>query len=343
MTMTTLRLLSYNILMGGTGRLAHIERICERSQADIVILQEAIDDSPLLEMAGRLGMKAICAPPSPVSSSHVVILSRVPIDDWRVHQHPDMLRYHLECDVTPSPRIGTIRIHGIHLAARFGERANGEVRRLKEIGRILDDIHREDDVNHHLLMGDFNSIAPKDVVRATLFFERLRRLKEAGLFIPDEELPKLRSLRVRHLRGRHSLIDSPESLSTVGIAPHLAPSIQPLPNIAMLATSWMPVNHRLDLILGRGIRRWTVQKILDNGFSDCYRLKHPRTRGFTCATWVPATRIDYAFVTKNLVPYVDACDVVGSLRRPDRDVQHASDHFPLYLELHFPPDRTSST
>ena len=84
-----------------------------------------------------------------------------------------MLRAHLECEVAVNAdHTHRIRVHNLHLAARFGERANGEERRMRELGAILGDI-RHSGHAPHLLLGDFNAVAPGDVVAASDFFARL--------------------------------------------------------------------------------------------------------------------------------------------------------------------------
>ena len=60
---------------------------------------------------------------------------------------------------------------------------------------------------------------------------------------------------------------------------------------------------------------------------------HPHDEGYTCATWMPACRIDYLFADPALAPCLSGCDVVGGPRRLDPDATVASDHFPVVGEF----------
>lgn len=329
--MTTIRIVSYNILCGGTGREEAIEAIVRSLHPTIAFLQEIHDDGPIRAMAERLGMQATIAPPTAHSDARCGALVAVDAAT-SIIPCPDSLRHAVTVTLpTAGPPIS---FHGVHLAARFGERQNGEIRRLREVGHLLTALQSEPE-SRHVLVGDFNAIAPRDVVRATLFFRKLHALAEAGVYVSDVPYEKLRDIRPKHLRARHAIADMAEVESS-GIAAGLRASVQPLPTIAMLATSWMPVSHQLDIVLNRGIRRKTVQRLLDAGFVDAFRYLHRRSRGYTCATWIPATRIDYAFLPRDLLPSLVSCDVVGSVRHPSPDVRKASDHFPLLTVLDLP-------
>ena len=79
---------------------------------------------------------------------------------------------------------------------------------------------------------------------------------------------------------------------------------------------------------GARIRWQTVDAMLEASYVDAYRRLNPREPGATFPTWDPHLRLDYAFVTEPLVDRVAACQV---LKPPA--AEHASDHFPLLLEL----------
>ena len=76
-------------------------------------------------------------------------------------------------------------------------------------------------------------------------------------------------------------------------------------------TMGLPVSHAMDRFLGRLIERWTVERLLNEGYVDCYRRVHPRARGLTCATWQLSARVDYVFATRDLAANVLIADVVG--------------------------------
>ena len=81
-----------------------------------------------------------------------------------------------------------VRVHCVHLAARFGERANGEARRMRELRAILGDIARSGRTPH-LIAGDFNALAPGDTVAASAFFTRMAQLRRSGVAPNPRRLP----------------------------------------------------------------------------------------------------------------------------------------------------------
>ncbi len=78
---------------------------------------------------------------------------------------------------------------------------------------------------------------------------------------------------------------------------------------------------------GRVVWR-TVQTVLDNGYVDAYRFKHPREPGATLPTIDPALRLDYVFLPQQYASQLVACDVV---RHPA--AVKASDHFPVVADF----------
>jgi endonuclease/exonuclease/phosphatase family metal-dependent hydrolase len=322
------RVLTYNLLHGGRGREDLIAAVLERADADVVALQEASD----LELVGHLGDRLgatvhVGSPADHASHLNVVILSRLAVERSVNHPHPGMLRTHLEVELRlPSRTMPRLRVHAVHLAARFGEARNGEARRMREIGHVLDDI---DDAPPapHCIVGDFNAVAPGDIVAATDFFARMRELREAGLLVrgddgmmgplprPDEHDP-----------------DHDARWWAVDIHPRLDVGIPTLPAAFHPATQFLPRVAMLDRLLNSRIRRDTMSHLVDLGYVDGYRALHD-DEGYTCATWLPAARIDYVMVDPTLSDRLVACDVVGGPQRPDPDVLSASDHLPVVAEF----------
>jgi len=106
-----------------------------------------------------------------------------------------------------------------------------------------------------------------------------------------------------------------------------------LPRVVSPLTAGVPVSRAMDRLLGRLIERWTIDRLLKEGYVDCYREIHPRARGLTCATWQLAARVDYIFATRDLAGHVLNADVVGGRTWPDSDADAASDHFPVVAEF----------
>jgi endonuclease/exonuclease/phosphatase family metal-dependent hydrolase len=324
-----LRVVTYNILLGGIGREERIAAVLERSAPDVVALQECTDLEVVRELARRLSMEMVVGEPSDDSRLNLAILSRLPVRRWRNHRHPGlMLRGHLECEVgTASRTVPRVRVHCVHLAARFGERANGEVRRMGEIGAVLDDISGARRLPH-LITGDFNAIAPGDTVAASAFLARMAELRRAGVVVRG-----LDGLLGPAERGSADAAEVAGRWQEVGIHPDLDVGLPRLPWILTPLTEVLPRFPYTDLVLNLPIQRWTVDHLVKAGYTDCFRSLHPQEAGYTCATWMPAARIDYAFADRLLAPRLHACAVIGSGAQLDPDTATASDHLPLVVDF----------
>jgi exodeoxyribonuclease-3 len=96
-----------------------------------------------------------------------------------------------------------------------------------------------------------------------------------------------------------------------------------------LELSRLPLRLRPLVWLSGGRIRWrTIQTVLDAGYVDGFRLKHPADPGLTLPTSNPHIRLDYVFVPRPYAARVLSCDVV---RRPE--AVGASDHFPVVADL----------
>jgi endonuclease/exonuclease/phosphatase family metal-dependent hydrolase len=326
-----IRVATYNILLGGESRRDLISNVLRRVDADVVALQEVREVDRVRDLARELGMEMFLGEPSdPASPMHTAILTRLPVHAWRNRRHHGrMLRSHLHCDIeTGGAELPVIGVHCLHLAARFGDRNKGEARRIREIGAVLTDIADEPALPH-ILIGDFNALSPGDDILATSFFRRMNDLRRAGLLVagpngiltplaPDDEM-RDDGLADRWRRA--------------GVDPRLLGGIPVLPRVVSPLTVGLPVSRAMDRFLGRLIERWTVERLLEEGYIDCYRHVHPRARGLTCATWQLSARVDYVFATRDLATHVLGADVVGGRTWSDPDAAVASDHYPVVAEF----------
>jgi endonuclease/exonuclease/phosphatase family metal-dependent hydrolase len=97
----------------------------------------------------------------------------------------------------------------------------------------------------------------------------------------------------------------------------------------ILDVAALPPRLRVLVWMSGGKIRWQViQTILDAGYVDGFRAKHPGENGLTFPVWNPHVRLDYAFAPKAFASRLSGCDVVTA--PPAKD---ASDHFPLVAEL----------
>jgi endonuclease/exonuclease/phosphatase family metal-dependent hydrolase len=156
-----MRLLSYNILDGGTDRLDLLLQVISAQNPDIIALVEADDPRIVEKISERLEMDSICGD----GRKHgAAILSR-----WRIFQsinhallRPEFADACLEATID-RPGGASWTIAAIHLHARARE--SDEDIRLREIDAILDIFadRRQRNVPH-ILAGDFNANSPIQII-----------------------------------------------------------------------------------------------------------------------------------------------------------------------------------
>jgi exonuclease III len=150
-----IRLLTYNIRSGGHGRESLIIDIMRQSQADIIVLQEVFDDTPMQAFAQALEMDYYVAASN--VKWHVALLSRFPISAAVTHHERPIYRGLLEATVaTPTQ---PLKIFGVHLHA--GQMLGAELRRYRELPPILKHMAPYT-TQPCVVTGDFNAVAPGD-------------------------------------------------------------------------------------------------------------------------------------------------------------------------------------
>jgi endonuclease/exonuclease/phosphatase family metal-dependent hydrolase len=322
-----LRVVTFNILLGGARREEHISSVLRRVDADVITLQEVSNPEFVEQLARELGMDLVVGEASDGSGINLAVLSRLPVRRWRNHTHRGrMLRSHLETVlVTGGRAVPEVHLHSVHLAARFGERKKGEERRRRELDALLGDLRDVDDTPH-LIAGDFNSLAPGDHLEATAFFARMAELRRASVLVRQAN-----GLVAPKRVGEDAAVD--DAWLRVGVDPRLDVGIPVLPFVVYPLTALLPRSRAVDRLLGATIERGTVARLLGEGYADCFRTLHPRAHGYTCATWMPAARIDYIFASPQISARLRLCEVVGSRRWPDREASIASDHHPVVADF----------
>ena len=161
----SVRLLSYNIRFGGSGREALIAGVIRRCEPDVAILQEATNP----EVVRNIG--AGCAMPwcGALRGHSLAYLSRREIAGARWHRVPFARRRYLELEVAGS---GT-RIFGVHLAAIHSNPT--EFRRTVEMAALLRGINGQRH-GFHVVTGDFNTLAPGEPLDIGRLPPRLRAI-----------------------------------------------------------------------------------------------------------------------------------------------------------------------
>jgi exodeoxyribonuclease-3 len=245
------RLLTYNIMRGGGGRVEPLATVINACEPDLVLLQEATDQGNVERLAAATHM----AEGRTFARQSLGYLSRRPLAfcEWT---RPRISR-HAFIEVVPADI--DLRVFGVHLSAVHA--AWTEHRRVLELRALLRSVARHED-GFHVLAGDFNTLAPGEVLNINLLPLRLRPLL------------------------------------------------------------WVTGGH---------VRWRTIQTVLDAGYVDAYRLKHPSEPGATLPTPTPNIRLDYVFTPVTYADRILGCDVV---RHPAAAA--ASDHFPVVADFALP-------
>jgi endonuclease/exonuclease/phosphatase family metal-dependent hydrolase len=159
-----LQLLSYNIRYGGTGREAALASVVGAAAPELVVLQEATNPGVVERVARASGMTQWGS-----RAGHSLgFMSRIPV---RVEWHRPRVSRHAFLEITPE---GTAwRVFGVHLSAVHA--AWTERRRVYELRALLAAIGREQP-GPHALVGDFNTLAPGELLDVRKLPARLRAL-----------------------------------------------------------------------------------------------------------------------------------------------------------------------
>jgi exodeoxyribonuclease-3 len=161
----TLRLLTYNIRYGGLGRVETIARVINDSAPDLVLLQEATRPRVVEQLAAATGMTEWRS----FERQSLAFLSRRPIAaaEW----HRPRFSRHAFIEVVPAGI--NVRIFGVHLSAVHA--AWTERRRAFELRSLLRGIAQHQG-GFHVLAGDFNTLAPGELLEMRALPRRLRAL-----------------------------------------------------------------------------------------------------------------------------------------------------------------------
>jgi exodeoxyribonuclease-3 len=160
-----LRLLSYNIRHGGAGRVEAIASVIRACRPDVVLLQEATRPDVVRALAAETGL--------PEHGSHrgrsLGFLSKLAVarSVWR---RPLVSRHaFLELTLAGSD----VHLIGVHLSAVHA--AWTERRRLMELASLLRTVKARQP-GFHVLAGDFNTLAPGELLDVRRLPPRLRPL-----------------------------------------------------------------------------------------------------------------------------------------------------------------------
>ena len=316
------RVLSYNILAGGYSlqgnggrRVNQLTSIIRSAQPDIVGIAEATNprrsQRPLVieEIAERLDMQVVMNDHSVtrhLSDYQVAVLTRLPIVHTQIHRHSNVL-------TKPVPEVCVEEANGqqltvfiTHLSAAFNRGWAGEHIRRREVQELLRMMAPKQG-SPHLLMGDFNALAPGDPFKASFLLDY-----------------------VVNLDGRHT-----KELEAMEGHPYLNSIVPPRLRLFNPLLRIIPKSRLLSTLFDRAASfyapRGSIALIRSAGYIDCYRRMNPHECGFTCPASAPAGRIDYIFASPELADRLAASSVItaGEGLRGNE----ASDHLAVLAEF----------
>lgn len=159
----SLRLLSYNIRLGGSGREMAIASVIKSCEADLVILEEATRPDVVQRLSKQCGMTSWGA----LHGDSLAFLSRIELANHSWHEARYARRRYLEIVLPGSAS----RIFGVHLSAIHSNLT--ERRRLIELKSVLAGIAQHQH-GFHVVTGDFNTLAPGEQLDLSKLPLRLR-------------------------------------------------------------------------------------------------------------------------------------------------------------------------
>lgn len=314
------RIVSYNILAGGYSlrkggahRCTQLVKMLRSVQPDIVGVVEAIHpgvkQTPTIleEIAGELEMQVVTGGDAKRCRGYqLALLTRLPIVMTKVHERPGVLARPL-LEVCVEEKNGEhLTIFVTHLSAAFHRGRAGGHLRLREVAEILlitAPLRAEG--KPHLIMGDFNSLAPGDPFKASALLRYIIQLNQISGDPAHDGHPNFKVVVPRQLRFLQPLLNLVAGSDVLCFL------------FDMLAYLYAP----------RGCIR-NLKRL----YVDSYRHMHPRTPGFTCPAAAPAGRIDYIFASPLLAERLIDCNVL-QVGEGGITGHEASDHLPVSVEL----------
>ena len=148
-----MRLLSYNIKFGGRGRTRALADVIRAASPDVVLLQEATDPRVIEELSRETGLEHWGAR----TAYSMGFLTNIPVAHHAWHQPGNARHAFLELVLEGVD----CRIFGLHLVAWFSKWT--ERKRAREIRALLDGIRQHQD-GFHVIAGDFNALAPGELL-----------------------------------------------------------------------------------------------------------------------------------------------------------------------------------
>ena len=160
-----LKLLSYNIRYGGIDREQHLAAVIRKESPDVVVFQEATRPQVIEWLAEQTGMRIWAAKPG----HSLGFMSRIEIAHHEWHRPLGTRRPFIEL----IPAGINLRIFGLHLSAIHSNWT--ERRRMRELRALLKGIEQHQR-GFHVIVGDFNTLAPGELLETRSLPARLQML-----------------------------------------------------------------------------------------------------------------------------------------------------------------------
>ncbi len=297
------RVISYNILTGGTHRLEPLTRLLRSRQPDIVGLIEAIDEQVVAELAQQLGMAyRLSGRAKDKEGQQAALLTRFPILSTKTYTTAIVTKQPLLEVCLEEPDGNLLTVFVAHQTAEFRRVWRSYGKRRREMREFLRLMAPQRD-RPHLLMGDFNSVAPGDHVRGSAF---LRYMTDPRLYY-------------------HLIANVSKGLPNLNyVLPRLTRFLKPLLRFIPKSSLLCAILDRLDVFYAP---RGGIDLLLKAGYVDCFRALHPHEPGCTWPSALPAGRIDFIFASPDLAQRLRVSEVIGEGEGMSGD--EASDHLAI--------------
>jgi endonuclease/exonuclease/phosphatase family metal-dependent hydrolase len=302
-----IRVLSYNILVGGKNRVDQLTSVIASCQPDVVGLVEAIDEQVVEQLAHNLGMEYRLSGRSKDEEAwQGAVLSRFPIVSTTTYLNAIITKQPLLEVGIEGPDGEALTVFVTHLTAAFSKLLIANNKRRREIQELLR-IMESKRGTKHLVMGDFNSIAPGEQLRGSSF---LRYTTDPSLYYQLKPDPSINAPDLNFVL--------PPALRMLKRPLEKVPRSKLLCNIIDACSLFYAPRSGFRLLCRAG-------------YMDCFRATNPDQNGFTWPAPIPAGRVDYIFASSELASSLTSARVVvgdGNVR-----VQEGSDHLPVFAEF----------